>query len=368
MDIEGSSVRLINIINKVALLVITIIITLNIHYSKASATVNNNLNIDINNKVYSVSDEMSDNMLDNLIVALTGKVNGYELVLDENVIGYTFIENNLDNIEEIVLQEYISQNSIREDMVKSFDIKGDIILNEDRFDVELLQTNEDLAKSIYNLSKENPEKIKINIKYLKEEVNNIKPSTLIIPTEELYLGEIKVEEGSYGVKKDTIEITSEGGEVIDTKIVKEEIIKDQVSKKIYRGTKNPYDYGVAFLSHPTRGGFMTSGYGERWNSFHKGIDIAGDIGDDVLASMDGNVIYAQYNDGGYGNLIIIEHEDDMNTYYGHLSNFYVKVGDKVKKGDVIGAVGNTGFSTGPHLHFELRVDNEPVDPTEYIVQ
>lgn len=368
MDIEGSSVRLINILNKMALLIITIIITLNIHYFKASATVNNNLNIDINNKVYSVSDEMSDNMLDNLIVALTGKVNGYELVLDENVIGYTFIENNLDNIEEIVLQEYINQNSIREDMVKSFDIEGNIILNEDRFDVELLQTNEELAKSIYNLSKENSEEIKINIKYLKEEVNNIKPSTLTIPTEDLYLGEIKVEEGSYGVKKDTVEITSEGGEVIDTKIVKEEIIKDQVSKKIYRGTKNPYDYGVAFLSHPTRGGFMTSGYGERWNSFHKGIDIAGDIGDDVFASMDGNVIYAQYNDGGYGNLIIVEHEDDMNTYYGHLSDFYVKVGDKVKKGDVIGAVGNTGFSTGPHLHFELRVDNEPVDPTDYIVQ
>ena len=58
----------------------------------------------------------------------------------------------------------------------------------------------------------------------------------------------------------------------------------------------------------------------------------------------------------------------MVTYYGHLSDFYVKVGDKVKKGDIIGAIGSTGFSTGPHLHFELRVDNEPVDPINYIVQ
>lgn len=368
MDIKGSSVRFINILNKLALLVITIIITLSINYSKADAAVNTNLNIDINGKGYSVSNEMSENMLDNLMVALTGKINGYELVLDDNVIGYTFIENNLDSIEEIVLEEYISKNSIREDMVKSFEIEGNITLKEDRFDVELLQTNEDLAKTIYNLSKENQEELKINIQYLKEEINDIKPSTVIIPTEELYIGESKVEEGSYGLKRDTKEITSEGGEVIETKIVKEEIIKAQVSKKIYRGTKNPYEYGVAFLSHPTRGGYMTSGYGERWNSFHKGIDIAGTVGDDVFAAMDGNVIYAQYNDGGYGNLIIIEHEDDMNTYYGHLSDFHVKVGDKVKKGDVIGAVGNTGFSTGPHLHFELRVDNEPVDPTDYIVQ
>lgn len=113
---------------------------------------------------------------------------------------------------------------------------------------------------------------------------------------------------------------------------------------------------------------MTSGYGERWSSFHKGIDIAGNIGDNVFAAMDGEITYAEYNDGGYGNLIIIKHEDNMSTHYGHLSEYKVKVGDKVKKGDIIGEVGNTGFSTGPHLHFELRVNNEPVDPTGYIVQ
>jgi murein DD-endopeptidase MepM/ murein hydrolase activator NlpD len=184
----------------------------------------------------------------------------------------------------------------------------------------------------------------------------------------MYLGESKVEYGEIGLKKQVKEVTYENNKLIKNKVVSEEVIKEQVSKKIYRGTKNPYDYGVAFLSSPTRGGYMTSGYGERWNSFHKGIDIAGNTGDDALVAMDGEVIYAQYNDGGYGNLIIVKHEDNMVTYYGHLSDFYVKVGDKVKKGDIIGAIGSTGFSTGPHLHFELRVDNEPVDPTNYIVQ
>ncbi|MDV4150792.1 peptidoglycan DD-metalloendopeptidase family protein [Clostridium sp. AL.422] len=368
MDIKGRSVRLNLVFTKVALLIIIIIIIVNINYSKVSAKINDNLNINLNNKIYSVSDEMSDNILDNLMVALTGKINAYEVILDKDVIGYTVIENDLNNIKNIVLNKYIEENSIREDMVKTFDIKGNISLKEERLDVGLLQTNEELADDIYELSKRDPDKIKINIKYLKEEVNTIKPSTIIIPTETLYLGESKIEEGVYGTKIDTKEITVESGKITASKIIKEDIIRDQVSKKIYRGTKNPYEYGVAFLSHPTRGGYMTSGYGERWNSFHKGIDIAGDIGDNVFAAMDGEVIYAEYNDGGYGNLIIIEHEDDMNTYYGHLSEYNVKLGDRVKKGDIIGKVGNTGFSTGPHLHFELRVEDEAVDPTEYIVQ
>lgn len=368
MDIKGKSRRLKKIFTKATLLTTIITIILNINSFKVNAKINDNLNIDINNKSYSVSNQRSDNILDNIMVALTGKISAYEVILDKNVIGYTVIENDLDNIKDIMLKKYIDENNIKEDMVKYFDIEGDLTLIEERLDVELLQTNEELAENIYSLYEKEPDNIKINIKYLKEETNNIKPSTVIIPTEALYIGETKIEEGVYGIKKEIKEVTVESGNVVNSRTVKENIIKDQISKKIYRGTKNPYEYGVAFLSHPTRGGFMTSGYGERWNSFHKGIDIAGDIGDDVFAAMDGEVIYAEYNNGGYGNLIIVKHEDNMSTYYGHLSEYHVKVGDKIKKGNVIGEVGNTGFSTGPHLHFELRVDDEAVDPTDYIVQ
>ena len=368
MDIKGRSVRLNKIFIKVVLLTIIVNITLTSNYSKVNAKVNDNLNISLNNKVYSVSEDISENVLDNLIVALTGKINAYEVILENNIIGYTVLDNNLENIKNIILKKYVDENSIKEDMVKEFYIKGDISLRKERLDVELLQTNEEVADNIYELSKKEPYNIKISIKYLKEEINGIKPSTIIIPTEALYLGESKIEEGVYGIKKDTKEVIVESGKIISSRIIKEDIIKDQISKKIYRGIKNPYEYGVAFLSHPTRGGYMTSGYGERWNSFHKGIDIAGNIGDDVIAAMDGEVIYAEYNNGGYGNLIIIKHEDDMSTYYGHLNDYYVKVGDKIKKGDIIGSIGNTGFSTGPHLHFELRVNDEAVDPTNYIVQ
>jgi murein DD-endopeptidase MepM/ murein hydrolase activator NlpD len=362
MDIKGDT-RIIT--RYVVLLVFSIILVININSIKVSANTNEALNnIDLNSSRYS----LSENVFENLFVALTGKIDGYEVKLDNKVIGYTSMEDNIASIKDLVLKKVIDEMNINEDSILSFEIGGNIDLQESRFDVGLLQTNDELANYIYKLSHEASSKIKLNVKYTSEENIKIQPNTIIIPSDSMYLGESKVEYGEIGLKKQVKEVTYENNKLIKTKVVSEEVIKEQVSKKIYRGTKNPYDYGVAFLSSPTRGGYMTSGYGERWNSFHKGIDIAGNTGDDALVAMDGEVIYAQYNDGGYGNLIIVKHEDNMVTYYGHLSDFYVKVGDKVKKGDIIGAIGSTGFSTGPHLHFELRVDNEPVDPTNYIVQ
>lgn len=368
MDIKGDSVK---VAKKATLSIFVIGLILNISFTKVKAQTDEGFsNININKQTYSISNKVSggNNILDNLIVALTGRINGYEVRLGDKIIGYTSIENDISNITNLVLKKYISEMKINGSSIVSFKIDGDMELQENKFDVALLQTNEELASDIYDLSKENSSNLKLNIKYIDEDNIKIQPNTIIIPSDSMYLGETKVEDGEVGLKKQVKEVIYENDKLISTKIVKEEKIKEAISKKVYRGTKNPYHYGIAFLKSPTRGGDMTSGYGERWNSFHKGIDIAGNTGDDVLVAMDGEVIYAQYNDGGYGNLIMVKHEDNMITYYGHLNGFYVKVGDKVKKGEVIGAIGNTGFSTGPHLHFELRVNNEPVDPTNYIVQ
>ena len=92
------------------------------------------------------------------------------------------------------------------------------------------------------------------------------------------------------------------------------------------------------------------------------------MGKNVSASFNGQVITAGYNNGGYGNLVVIKHDNNMKTYYAHLNDIYVNVGDIVKKDDIIGTVGSTGNSTGPHLHFELRVNGVPVDPIKYIKQ
>jgi murein DD-endopeptidase MepM/ murein hydrolase activator NlpD len=119
-------------------------------------------------------------------------------------------------------------------------------------------------------------------------------------------------------------------------------------------------------------GWVTSGFGTRVDPFtgersmHEGLDIASQEGTKVHAPADGSVVYAGLH-GGYGNVVVIDHGFGVNTRYGHLSEIYVKVGQKVHRGQIIGAIGNTGRSTGPHLHYEVRVNGIPVDPRKFIL-
>ncbi|HCV29435.1 MAG TPA: peptidase M23, partial [Microcoleaceae bacterium UBA9251] len=101
-------------------------------------------------------------------------------------------------------------------------------------------------------------------------------------------------------------------------------------------------------------GVFTSGYGWRWGRMHKGIDVAGPIGTPIVAASDGVVTYAQWNDGGYGYLVEITHPDGTETVYAHNSRILVQKGQKVAQGEQISEMGSTGFSTGPHLHFEIH--------------
>jgi len=101
-------------------------------------------------------------------------------------------------------------------------------------------------------------------------------------------------------------------------------------------------------------GVLTSGYGWRWGRMHKGIDIAGPIGTPIVAASDGVVTYAQWNDGGYGYLVEITHPDGTETVYAHNSRILVQKGQRVDQGEQISEMGSTGFSTGPHLHFEIH--------------
>jgi len=114
------------------------------------------------------------------------------------------------------------------------------------------------------------------------------------------------------------------------------------------------DYGLSTgFIWPADGAF-TSGFGWRWGKIHAGIDIAAPIGTPILAAASGTIEYASWNDGGYGNMIDIRHADGTITRYAHMNELYVKEGQTVSQGQTIGAMGSTGFSTGPHLHFEIR--------------
>jgi len=117
---------------------------------------------------------------------------------------------------------------------------------------------------------------------------------------------------------------------------------------------------------------MTSGFGMRRHpvtkekKMHVGIDFACKVGTEIIATADGSVSKIQNKPGGYGKLIIIDHGNEFKTYYAQLSAFKVKLGDQVKKGQVIALSGNSGMSTGPHLHYEVKKGDQRVDPIDYI--
>jgi murein DD-endopeptidase MepM/ murein hydrolase activator NlpD len=110
---------------------------------------------------------------------------------------------------------------------------------------------------------------------------------------------------------------------------------------------------------------ITSPFGWRWGRMHEGIDLGAAYGTPIAAAAAGTVIYAGWL-GGYGNLTVIDHGGGIATAYGHQSRIAVSIGQQVARGEIIGYVGSTGHSTGPHLHFEVRVNGQAVDPLGYL--
>jgi murein DD-endopeptidase MepM/ murein hydrolase activator NlpD len=112
-------------------------------------------------------------------------------------------------------------------------------------------------------------------------------------------------------------------------------------------------------------GAVTSGFGMRWGRMHEGIDIAVPDGTPVVAAAAGTVIHAGWL-GGYGNLVVVDHGNGLSTAYAHNSGYACSVGQRVSQGEVISYSGNTGNSSGPHVHFEVRVNGAAVDPLGYL--
>lgn len=182
----------------------------------------------------------------------------------------------------------------------------------------------------------------------------------------LFKGETRIKvEGKDGKRQILAEIVKHNGIEVSRNVLEENILEAPKKQVVLKGTKNPPPkVGTGTFSNPTRGS-LTSRFGWRWGSKHEGIDIAAKVGTPVHAADGGKVVFSGTK-GAYGKLVIIDHGGGYQTYYAHNSKIVVSVGDKVHKGQKISEVGNTGRSTGPHLHFEVRKNGTPVNPLKYV--
>lgn len=174
-----------------------------------------------------------------------------------------------------------------------------------------------------------------------------------------------IQEPETGHRKVVASVTYQDGTRQEADVLMQQIIKEAVPEIIERGTQDPPTFIWPVY------GSISSGFGSRArpkagaSTYHQGIDIAVPTGTSVMASSGGTVVSAGWQ-SGYGNVIYIQHGDGTQTRYGHLSRILVSVGQRVSQGSKIALSGNTGNSTGPHLHFEIRINGSAVNPLNYL--
>jgi murein DD-endopeptidase MepM/ murein hydrolase activator NlpD len=342
----------------------------------------------------------------------------YEELQNENKSKYNNIvikkDFTLDKVKVDDDTMFISGDNLKKVMLKKFNITVDALLMKSDNKKVAYVVNENQGKEVLNSIKdyyskntklnsitkvniqnkisyelvkikagdlyENPEITQAIIKYNKDEktplisvrvVGNvikeqaIQHTTIIKSSKELLNGVNKIQcAGMDGMKEVTTEVISINNNEVSEKVLKSETITPMQSKEIYVGTYKPTILEVAYMESPSRGS-ISSSFGARWGKVHKGIDIAANFGATINAALDGIVTYSGWQDG-YGNVIKIDHGDNVETTYAHCSAITVKKGEVVKQGEKIGEVGSTGNSTGPHLHFEIRENGEPKNPEKYI--
>jgi murein DD-endopeptidase MepM/ murein hydrolase activator NlpD len=252
--------------------------------------------------------------------------------------------------------------------VKEGDVLGGIASENGMEMAQLLSINPGLTEdSVLKIGQE------LNVTFLqpllqvvvvKEEMKKevIAFESKVIEDPSMYKGDTEVEqEGSDGSSESTYKVTEQNGVRVAQEVVSQNILQEPVSYIVRKGTKVVPSRGDGSLAWPTNGGYVSSQMGFRWGKQHKGIDIARPSNPTIKAADNGVIVSAGY-DNGYGNKIIIDHNNGMRTVYAHLASINVSVGQTVIKGSSIGVMGSTGDSTGVHLHFEVYQNGSLKDP------
>lgn len=246
---------------------------------------------------------------------------------------------------------------------------------------QLARLQEKLHMSSEQIARDNmlteEERLKLDIKVARLELNNMKQarafkeekeSLLSTAIEELNVRNELIEKiiGSIGIKipqNDDSDSKHRGGLFIEQP-------DTETDKILYKADKYLNTIRYLPLGTPVKGG-ITSRFGKRKDpmnkksAFHPGVDIRGKRGEKIYATADG-VVIKSFRNGGYGNYVVIDHGNGYTTSYAHMQKYLVQKGNRVERGQPIGLVGNTGRSTGPHLHYEIALEDKPINPYTFM--
>lgn len=244
-----------------------------------------------------------------------------------------FVDKNVQTEEEQILAK-IKENSETTYQMYAITLDGK--------NKSYVDTLEEAEEVVSKLKEENKTETELNLGINQIYTNNLEE-----------LNTVQVADATENINDDVQESIKE--------------VEKEKSIQIANENQNVFD-GVYFTTKPVVG-TITSRFGSFESirsSAHKGIDIGSPNGTPIKAAADGTVTFAGYTTGGYGNLVVISHGNNIETYYGHASKIYVSKGQTVSAGDVIAAVGSTGRSTGNHLHFEIRKNGNQINPEKYV--
>ena len=339
-------------------------------------------------------------------------INAYSLTVNGQFIGAIQDRNEMNALLDAVKLQYVTENTVRADFVETIRLENEFLAATEEQDYDTLfaaltantngQTTYEVVQgdtfmaialannmTVTELEELNPD-ININRLYIgqllnvKEEIPFLSVRTvdnltyeeaIECPVEEIedhamYQGESRVvTKGVPGVARINADVTYLNGKEEERTVLSSETLQEPTVRVIAVGTKErPSWYPTGNFIWPVNGR-ITSRFGWRYifgsNSYHSGLDIKATTGQSVKAADGGTVTYAGYK-SDYGYLVVIDHGNGKQTYYGHNSKLKVSRGDKVHQGQTIALAGSTGRSTGPHCHFEVRIDGTRVNPLSYL--
>ena len=364
--------------------------------------------------VYVSPDELSDTaqIEDALFDGVGALVTAYGMRVDGQELGYAPTKDALYQLLDEVAQPYLTENTIRYDFVEDVEVYPIELPSNTQYDVESIRTTLGqlrVEQSTYEVKKGDTfNAIAYSLDMWPNELSVLNPDVLVdkiwvgqelviqqavpflsventteetyeqeipspveyIETAELYVGDTKVkEQGEDGVERVNAHVTYVNGVEVERDILSAETLKEPTTTYAYTGTTpRPVTASNGYFIWPVRGP-ITSNFGGRnlWGSydFHLGLDIACRTGTAIKAADGGTVIKSGWS-GSYGKLVAIRHDNGYVTYYAHNSQLLVSVGQKVYQGQIIARSGATGNVSGPHCHFEVRINGTSVNPRNYL--